>query len=140
MNAHLLLDTCALIYLSGYEGEAELVAIEKALNEAAEAGQNLFLCPITAWEIGLLAAKGRLSLAQPANTWLSRLMRTAQAKWTDLTPEILLSSNELPGQVHADPADRIIIATARDLGLRLLTRDRRILDYADKGHVMALAC
>jgi PIN domain nuclease of toxin-antitoxin system len=51
-----------------------------------------------------------------------------------------MASSDLPDELHRDPADRIIIATAREYGLRLVTRDRKILDYADKGHLMALEC
>jgi PIN domain nuclease of toxin-antitoxin system len=46
----------------------------------------------------------------------------------------------LPGELHADPADRLLIATARQLGVPLVTRDRRILDYAAQGHVDAIPC
>ena len=53
---------------------------------------------------------------------------------------VLIASTDLPWETHSDPADRILIATAREYGLRILTRDRKILDYAAKGHVMALPC
>ena len=57
-----------------------------------------------------------------------------------LTADILIDSSLLPGEIHGDPADRIIIATARALDLTVVTRDRHILDYAARGHVRALAC
>ncbi len=57
-----------------------------------------------------------------------------------LTPDILIDSSLLPGEPHGDPADRIIIATARALDLTVVTRDRHILNYAERGHVRALAC
>jgi PIN domain nuclease of toxin-antitoxin system len=59
---------------------------------------------------------------------------------TELTPEVLISSSYLPGSPPRDPADRIIAATARVQGYRLVTRDRLLLDYAEAGHVEALAC
>ena len=58
----------------------------------------------------------------------------------DLTPAIFIDSSFLPGQPPRDPADRIIIATARENDLTILTRDRLILEYAKAGNVRALAC
>lgn len=58
----------------------------------------------------------------------------------ELTADILIDSSLLPGELHGDPADRIIITTARALDLTVVTRDRHILDYADRGYVRALAC
>ena len=58
----------------------------------------------------------------------------------DLTPEIAVECHHLPGCPHNDPADRILVATARQERMTLVTRDRAILDYAARGHVRALAC
>ena len=63
-----------------------------------------------------------------------------RAKLAELGPRVLVASTELPEGMHRDPADRIIVATAREFGLRVVTRDRKILSYAEKGHVMAVAC
>jgi PIN domain nuclease of toxin-antitoxin system len=57
-----------------------------------------------------------------------------------LTPHILIESSFLPGRLHRDPADRILVATARSQGLTLVTRDHFILDYAEQGYVSALVC
>ena len=57
-----------------------------------------------------------------------------------LSPEVLIASSFLPGTLHRDPADRILIATARAHDLAIVTRDRIILDYAGQGHVKAVAC
>lgn len=57
-----------------------------------------------------------------------------------MPPSILLGSSFLPGKPPNDPADRIIAATARDLDATLLTRDRMLLDYAEQGHIRAIAC
>jgi PIN domain nuclease of toxin-antitoxin system len=59
---------------------------------------------------------------------------------TPLEPEVALSASYIRRPLHSDPADRLLIATARDLGVPLVTRDRRILDYAALGHVEAIAC
>jgi len=57
-----------------------------------------------------------------------------------LGPEIALDAWFLPGQVHGDPMDRLLIATARRLSAALVTRDDRILAYARAGHMQAIAC
>lgn len=134
----LLLDTCAAIWLMeraafSREGMAALVA-------SYESGENLSVSPITAWEMGLLVSRGRMpSVTNPA-VWFKALLAREAIELARMTPDILISSSNLPGDLHRDPADRIIISTARELGMTIITRDRMILDYADKGHVSALAC
>lgn len=100
----------------------------------------VYLSPFSAWELGMLASKGQFASTVPPRIGFANLLALPGVKLASLTPDILISANDLPWKVHADPADRIIIATAREYGLRIVTRDRKILDYADKGHVMALAC
>jgi PIN domain nuclease of toxin-antitoxin system len=134
----LLLDTCVLIWMAAMSAEA--ARARAILKEAYDEDLDVYLSPFSAWELGMLAAKGRLASATPPRVFFARLLALPGLKLAQLTPDILISSSELPGEVHSDPADRVLIATARDLGMRLLTRDRKILDYAAKGHVMALAC
>jgi PIN domain nuclease of toxin-antitoxin system len=59
---------------------------------------------------------------------------------TLLSPEIAIESSFLPPPMHGDPADRLLIATARALGIPIVTRDRRILNYAAAGFVAAVPC
>jgi len=134
----LLLDTCAAIWLMerapfSKESMAAMVV-------AYENGQDLMISPITAWEMGLLVSRGRMpSVANPF-TWFKTLLEQDAIELAGMTPDILIQSSNLPGNVHRDPADRIIIATARELGMTIVTRDRLILEYAARGHVSALAC
>lgn len=140
MNIPLLIDTCALLWLTGITSVSHLGRVEDALDQARIVGTDVLVSPITAWELGMLAAKGRAPLPMPVKPWLDQVMAMGGLKWTMLSVEVLIAASGLPGQLHPDPADRIVIATAREYGLRILTRDRKILDYAAKGHVMALAC
>lgn len=140
MNGALLIDTCALIWLATAESDAKLGVIEGALARARDTGAPIFVSPISAWEIGMLAAKGRLPLAMSPRAWIDQLLALSGLSWAQMPIDVLLNSSALPDNPHGDPADRIIIATAREYGLRVVTRDQKILDYADKGHVMALAC
>ena len=68
------------------------------------------------------------------------VIATAGVRVEALSPEVLIDASFLPGTLHRDPADRILIATARAFDLTLVTRDQTILDYARRGHVRALAC
>ncbi len=140
MTQGLLIDTCALIWTAALAEADEMVAINQALTAAQASGVPICISPITAWEIGMLSAKGRLPMPMPPKAWLDRVMSVAGLDWAKMPPDVLLASSTLPGDLHGDPADRIIVATAREYGLRLVTRDRKILDYAAKGHVMALEC
>lgn len=134
----LLLDTCAAIWLAQQsQMEPEAVA---AIDEASDFGRPIRISLITSWELGLLAKRGRAAMAQPPAVIFRAFLRLPGVVLEDLTADILIDSSLLPAPVHGDPADRIIIATARALDLTIVTRDRLILDYAAKGHVQALAC
>jgi PIN domain nuclease of toxin-antitoxin system len=138
MTPRLLLDTCAAIWIT--EDSYLTPEAVEAMDEAYSAGVPVQVSPITAWERGMLVAKGRLASPISPLQWFDRLVSDAALSVSDLTPAILIDSSFLPGELHGDPADRIIIATARALDLAIVTRDRHILAYSDKGHVRALAC
>lgn len=136
MTAPLLLDTCAVIWAANGT-DAPLRA---KLREAYENRTPLWISPITAWEIGTLAAAGRIGIARPVLSWFEDMLTRSGATLAELGPRVLVASTELPEGMNRDPADRIIVATAREFGLRVVTRDQKILSYADKGHVLAVAC
>jgi PIN domain nuclease of toxin-antitoxin system len=96
--------------------------------------------PISAWEIGMLVARGRLNLLMSPLRWFDQVMERSGLSLAALTPDVLVAFSFLPGFPHRDPADRIIAATARKYGYRLITRDRSLLAYAREGHIQALAC
>ena len=138
MNDPLLLDTCAVIWVANDQpiGKEARSAIAAAL----AADDSVFVSPITAWEIGLLAARGRISLRMSPQKWFDRLLDTPGVRLADMPPSVLIASSFLPGEQPADPADRIIAATAREYDFRVVTRDRRLLAYAESGYCRALAC
>ena len=133
----LLLDTHAAIWLSRDELRAS--ASEK-LDEAARAGVVTYLSPITAWEVGQLVSRNRLSLGATPQRWFARILAMPNLHLAALSPDILIASSYLPGRPPRDPADRVLLATARDLGATLVTRDRAILAYGESGQVSTLAC
>lgn len=133
----ILLDTCAVIWLQG--GAAFRPEGEAALQEAQTVGTQVLVSPITAWEIGLLISKGRLVLSVPPSNWFEQVLDLG-VDLAPMTPDILIASSQLPGPPLRDPADRIIAATSRAMGYRLMTRDGPLLDFAASGHVTAIPC
>lgn len=138
MAASLLLDTCAAIWITENEGLSDL-AIE-AMDDAYSSGSPVYVSPITAWERALLSVRGKLASPVVPLIWFERLVRDSKLTIAALTPSILVDCWFLPGEFHRDPADRMLVATARAFDLTLVTRDLPILEYADRGHVRALAC
>lgn len=134
----LLVDTCALIFLTVEDDGSE--AATTAIQNAYQTGEALCVSPISAWEIGLLVAKGRLKLPHSPHRWFELAMRRAGLALADLTTDVLVASSFLPESPLRDPADKIIAATAREYDYTLLTRDRLLLSYADKGYLRAISC
>lgn len=95
-----------------------------------------FVAAISVWEVAMLAAKGRLSLAVPIASWVQAALVGSGISVLPLTPEVAIEANRLPGTFHKDPADRLIVATARIFGLPLVTRDGKIQAYSLEGHVI----
>lgn len=134
----LLLDTHAAIWVSNDIPIAE--GAKEAINQAHAGGLPVYISPIAAWEIGMLVAHGRLSLSSRPELWFDRLLEVSGVYLATLSPAILILSSFLPGMPPRDPADRIIAATAREGGFRLVTRDRGLLSYAEEGHIQAVPC
>ena len=134
----LLLDTCAAIWVAEREDISDQ-AID-ALNEAVDRDEPVYVSMISSWEIGLLVARGRLPLSMDPLAWFERLLDIPGMRLADISPRVLIRSSFLPGRPPKDPMDRIILATAREGGYRLMTRDRHLLAYAQDGHVQAIAC
>lgn len=138
MDAPLILDTCAAIWIANNEEiSAETLG---AIHRAREIKEPIYVSPITAWELGLLVSRGRISLLSPPERWFARLLEAPGLSLAGLSPNILIASSFLPGTPPRDPAARILAATAREYGYMLVTRDRPLLAYAEQGHVQALPC
>jgi PIN domain nuclease of toxin-antitoxin system len=138
MRSDLLLDTCAAIWLvQGAFLEREAL---DAMARASEEDRPLRLSLITAWELGLLAKTGKAAMAAAPSAIFQSFLELPGVRAEPLTADVLINSSLLPGKIHGDPADRIIVATARALELTVITRDRAILEYARQGHVLALPC
>lgn len=132
-----LLDTCAVIFIANgdpIDPNAQQQVILAAL------GGGILLSPISAWEIGMLASKKGVTFLPDPNTWFQDFLNRPGVRLTPLTAEAAMSSSFLPQPAHGDPADRLLMATARALDVPIVTRDRLMLSYALAGHVKAIAC
>ena len=136
--ADYLLDTCAAIWIMNGDPLRDPAATE--LPQALERNGRLVISPITAWETATLVAKKRILLTLRPEVWFNKLCDLPSVTLVDMPPSVLIASTSLPGKTPADPADRILIATAREFDYTLVTRDRLLLKYASSGYVRAIAC
>ncbi len=83
----------------------------------------------------MLVSKGRLTLNRDVGEWIGSAIALPGIRLAPLSPEIAVASTRLPGEINNDPADRIIVATARHLGVPLVTADENLLSYGDQGHL-----
>jgi PIN domain nuclease of toxin-antitoxin system len=134
----LLLDTHAAIWI--VEDQSLASTAVDAIDASYRFGGTIFVSAITAWEIGLLVARNRIGLSARPERWFQRLLTVPGVRLADLSPDILIASSFLPGIPPRDPADRIILATARELSATLITRDRLLLKYSETGQVSAIEC
>jgi PIN domain nuclease of toxin-antitoxin system len=86
----------------------------------------------------MLSSRNRVELGKQAILWLDEALARSGVGVEPLRAQIAVESCGLPGRFHRDPADRMIVATARVTNATLMTRDRRILDYAAEGHLTAI--
>ena len=135
-SASFLLDTHTLLWM--VESHPRLGAhAAKTLNRAARE-DRILVSAITPWEIALLTSKKRIDLHRDTLEWIRTALALPGVRVAHLEPEISVASTCLPFEIHPDPADRILVATARYLGATLVTADQNLLCLAKKGHFKAL--
>lgn len=122
----ILLDTH--IWLWWVDGDAQLPQAFRELIQGREA-QGLGVSAITCWEIAMLVGRGRIALPLPVGEWFTRALQYPGMRLLELSPEIAVESTQLPGAFHRDPADQILVATARVHGCPLVTLDQKIRAY-----------
>ena len=133
-----LLDTCAVIWIANGDPLREPAA--SGLREAYADGGTLAVSPMTAWEVAMLASKGKIALSLAPEVWFARFCALPGVTLAELPPKVLIESCGLPGAPPADPVDRILAATARAFGYTLVTRDRHLLTYGEEGHLRVMGC
>lgn len=131
----LLLDTHVWVWLADAPDRVSPKCVD--LVRRAQPTGWVHISPISVWEVGMLTRNGRLVLSLDARSWVRRTLES-DLRLAPLTPEIALDGGFLPEPATGDPADRLLIATARALAGVLVTRDARILQYGALGHVKVL--
>jgi PIN domain nuclease of toxin-antitoxin system len=136
-NELLLLDThCWLWAQLGHIERLSRAGLEAI--RSAELEGNLRISVISIWEMAMLEQRGRVALPMNVRTWVEQALSKRGIAVTPLTPEIMIESVHLPGELHGDPADRMLVATSRVLGATLLTKDDRLIRYSRLRHLRAL--
>lgn len=136
-RTHVVLDTRVLVWMLAGDERLPHPVRQVIENASYEAGADV--AAISLWEVSMLAAKGRLQLYRDIGTWVELVATHPGLHVIPLAPEISVASTRLPGDLPRDPADRMIVATARVLNATLVTADRALLDYGAQGHVRVLA-
>ncbi len=116
------------IWVWWVHGDARLTTAQQQTISAHETA-GLGVSVISCWEVAKLVQMGRIVLSYPIGEWLDRALSYPGVRLLELSPRIAAESTELPGEFHRDPADQIIVATARVLAAALLTADEKIIRY-----------
>ena len=127
----IVLDTHVWVWWA--DGDDRLTETQRgAIEQAGDLGVSAIPC----WEVAKLVELGRLALDRPVLDWLRAALGYPGVRLLPLSPEVAVGSTMLPGTFHRDPADQVIVAMARAHGCRVVTSDRKILDYV---HVETVA-
>lgn len=102
----------------------------RQLMSRAERHSHIRISPASIFEIVVLQTAGRIRLARPAEQWVREALDVPGVRVAELTPSMAIDAGHIPREALADPFDRLVVATARQLDATLLTADARILDYA----------
>jgi PIN domain nuclease of toxin-antitoxin system len=121
-----VLDTHAWLWAA--EGRVT-AKVARRIDAAGIAGE-LYVAAITPWEIAMGARRGRIRIRGGVLQWIEEALQRTRVAVASLDPAIAVDAVELPAWAHGDPADRLIVATARRLNAVLVTADTAILEYA----------
>lgn len=124
----IVLDTHALLWwVSGDVGQFTAAAAQAI--EREQQGGQILVSAVSAWELAMLVARGRVALSMEIEAWLSVVGEIEAVSFVPVDNEIGVKSVCLPGEFHKDPADRFIVATARKFAAPLVTADEKIRSY-----------
>lgn len=132
----IVLDTHTLVWWAADDSRLSDSAREAiASAQGSTTDSRILFSAITAWEIAMLLRRGRLVLSMELYQWLRTVKSIAGVEVVPLSDQVAIESTRLPGDFHKDPADRFIVALARQLNVPIVTADRKIRDYP---HVQAI--
>lgn len=136
VNKRVLVDTHIWIWY--LNGESTLSTRIKKLIDASAINHELHVSAITVWEIAMLASKKKITLNTSCQAWIDKSLSLPGVLLIPLSPEIAIESCYLPGEFHGDPADRMLVASARIENLCLISRDTKIIAYCKKQGIEAI--
>ena len=131
----IVLDTHVLIWL--FEGDPTLGELARERIESVRHEGVALVPAMSVWEMAMLSRRGRIDLSLDPLTWIDLVLATPGFALARFEAPIAVRAGMLEWK-HRDPADRIIVATAIELAMPLLTVDRKILDYAAEGHLQVI--
>ncbi len=123
----IVLDTHSLVWWVSQDSSLSKKA-KNAISKELDGGE-IIISSISAWEIAMLVERERLFLSMDVASWLSTVAEIEAVRFVPVDVEISLKSVDLPGEFHKDPADRMIVATARKFSVPLVTKDEKIRAY-----------
>ncbi|MES2273634.1 MAG: type II toxin-antitoxin system VapC family toxin [Chlamydiota bacterium] len=123
----LLLDTHVWIWAA--QGNSILSPSARRAIDHAKTQEHLLISPISIWEISMLVERKRLTLEMDVTDWLKHWVELPGILIAEFSFQVAVLSNRLPGLVHSDPADRILMATAYEENAVLMTADEKILKF-----------
>ena len=121
-----LLDTHVWIW--AFEGSSSLGS--RCREVLCKDSSERFVSPVSTMEIARLVSRGEIELTCPLQEWVARSMSALRLRTVELDHASAMEAYTLPEPFHPDPADRLLVAAARVQGFRLITADRRILEYS----------
>lgn len=132
----ILLDTHVFVWIMN---DSPLLTKEfKKSFESISKAQGALLSPMSIWEIGMLVDKKRIEIDMDVLDWINKALDSPEIFVCPISPRIAIQSTRLPGEVHLDPVDRLLIATAYEENAVLVTCDKKILDYGKGRFVTVL--
>lgn len=123
-----VLDTHVLLWWVS-DSDQLSVAAKKAIEKTISMGSEVIVSTISAWEVSMLINKKRLVLSMDVESWFAEVSQIDGVRFLPVDDEIGIKSTVLPGNFHKDPADRMIVATARKLAVPLVTAEDKIRNY-----------
>ena len=124
----IIIDTHILVWwVSGDQSLSK--SAYQAINDTLASDREVIVSCISAWEISMLIEKGRLVLSMDVASWLDHVSQINGVRFMPIDNEIGVKATMLPGEFHKDPADRMIVATARKLAVPLVTADAKMIQY-----------
>ncbi len=130
-SKYLLLDTHVWIWLMNGSDEINRKEYLRVIEQYARR-DALRLCAISVWELGMLVAKKRLTLSQDVSQWVKESFKRQGLSLEPLTTDIMLESTQMGDDVHGDPADRLILTTAKTIHAALMTADVKMIAYCQR--------